>query len=111
MNAFQRVADVAVQMSTREGFGLVVSETLWKGTPMVAGSAGGIPLQLEHGVSGLIAGEAGEVAAAVVALLEDPDRAAALGLAGHAAVRERFLTPRLLRDELELLEALAATAR
>jgi trehalose synthase len=107
VNAFQRVADVAVQMSTREGFGLVVSETLWKGTPMVAGSAGGIPLQLEHGVSGLIADGAEQVATAVVAMLEDPDRSAAFGLAGHAAVRERFLTPRLLRDEIELLGALS----
>ena len=106
VNAFQRVADVAVQMSTREGFGLVVSETLWKATPMVAGSAGGIPLQLEDGVSGLIADGVDAVAAAVVALLEDPDRAAGFGVAGHARVRERFLAPRLLRDELALLSAL-----
>lgn len=108
VNAFQRVADVAVQMSTREGFGLVVSETLWKATPMVAGSAGGIPLQLEDGVSGLIADGVDDVAAAVLALLEEPDRAAALGLAGHERVRERFLAPRLLRDELRLLATLAA---
>jgi len=107
VNAFQRVADVAVQMSTREGFGLVVSETLWKGTPMVAGSAGGIPLQLEHGVSGLIADRPDDVAEAVVALLGDPDRAAGYGLAGKAGVRERFLVPRLVRDELELFGALA----
>lgn len=105
VNAFQRTADVAVQMSTREGFGLVVAETLWKGTPMVAGPAGGIPLQLEHGVSGLLASTPHDVAQAVVALLRDPERAAALGVAGAARVRERFLMPRLVADGLRLLRA------
>jgi trehalose synthase len=105
VNAFQRTADVAVQMSTREGFGLVVAETLWKGTPMVAGRAGGIPLQLEDGVSGVLANEPRDVAAAVSRLLRDPERSAALGAAGAQRVRERFLLPRLLADQLRLLQA------
>jgi trehalose synthase len=103
VNAFQRTADVAVQLSTREGFGLVVAETLWKGTPMVAGRAGGIPMQLEHGVSGLLADTPLQVADGVLALLRDPDRAAALGAAGAARVRDHFLTPRLVADQLRLL--------
>lgn len=107
VNCFQRVADVAVQKSIREGFGLVVAETLWKGTAMVAGRAGGIPLQLEDGVSGYLADSDEDFAKRVVELLEDPARAEELGVAGARAVRERFLMPRLLRDQLRVLAELA----
>jgi trehalose synthase len=109
VNAFQRTADVAVQMSTREGFGLVVAETLWKGTPMIAGHAGGIPLQLEDGVSGVLADSPGDVATAISELLQDPARAAELGVAGARRVHERFLLPRLLADQLRLLRTVTAT--
>jgi trehalose synthase len=107
VNALQRVADVAIQKSIREGFGLIVSETQWKGTALVAGRAGGIPLQLEDGVTGRIATSTEEFAAGVVELLEDPAAAQALGSAGHDRVRERFLLPRLLGDQLRLLRSLA----
>ncbi len=107
VNAFQRVADVVIQKSIREGFGLIVSETLWKGTAIVAGRAGGIPLQLEDGVSGRLADGTDEFAVAVRGLLEDPVRARGLGAAGARRVRERFLAPRLLLDQLELLGELA----
>lgn len=107
VNAFQRVADVVIQKSIREGFGLIVSETLWKGTAIVAGRAGGIPLQLEDGVSGCLAEGTEEFAEAVRGLLEDPVRARALGAAGARRVRDRFLIPRLLRDQLRLLHALS----
>ena len=104
VNAFQRVADVVIQKSIREGFGLIVSETLWKGTAIVAGRAGGIPLQLEDGVSGgRLAEKTDEFAAAVQGLLEDPVEARRLGAAGAQRVGERFLAPRLLLDQLELL--------
>ena len=106
VNALQRVADVAIQKSIREGFGLIVSETQWKGTALVAGRAGGIPLQLEDGVTGRIATSTEEFAARVVELLEDPAAAQALGSAGHDRVRERFLLPRLLGDQLRLLRSL-----
>ncbi len=106
VNAFQRVADVAIQKSTREGFGLVVSETLWKGTAMVAGRAGGIPQQLQDGVGGYLAESAEEFASRVTELLEDPLRAEEMGAAGAERVRERFLLPRLLRDHLSLLRGL-----
>jgi trehalose synthase len=107
VNALQRTADVAVQLSIREGFGLVVSETLWKGTPMVAGAAGGIPTQLEDGVSGYLASTPDTVAARVVELLEDPVEARRLGAAGHDRVQERFLLPRLLADQLRVLASLS----
>lgn len=103
VNALQRVTDVAVQKSIREGFGLVVSETLWKGTPMVAGRAGGIPSQLEDRVSGRLASGVEDFAGAVSELLEEPTAAGELGTAGRRRVREQFLITRLLHDQLELL--------
>jgi trehalose synthase len=106
VNAFQRVADVVIQKSIREGFGLIVSETLWKGTAIAAGRAGGIPLQLEDGVSGRLVEGTDEFVAAVGELLGDPVRAGRLGAAGAERVRERFLMPRLLLDQLKLLRAL-----
>ena len=108
VNSLQRMADVAIQKSIREGFGLIVSETLWKGTPMVAGRAGGIPIQLEDGVSGYLAESVDEFAERVTGLLEDADAARELGACGRAAVRERFLLPRLLGDQLRLLRELTS---
>jgi trehalose synthase len=103
VNALQRVADIAVQKSIREGFGLVVSETLWKGTAMIAGRAGGIPTQLEDGVSGRLATDVSEFAAAVCELLEHPTLAGGLGAAGRRRVHDEFLITRLLHDQLVLL--------
>ncbi|MCC7240803.1 MAG: glycosyltransferase [Acidobacteria bacterium] len=108
VNAFQRLSQVAIQKSIREGFGLVVSEALWKGTPVVAGNAGGIPLQMADGVGGVLVESSDECAKALVALLRDPDHARELGRQGRARVREHFLLPRLLLNELELMQELAA---
>ena len=102
VNAFQRHAQVVVQKSIREGFGLVVSEALWKGTPVVGGRAGGIPLQLQDGVGGYLVDGVEDCAAAIVHLLEDPNEAAALGARGRERVREHFLLPRLLLNDLSL---------
>ncbi len=65
VNAFQRLSNVVIQKSIREGFGLVVSEALWKGTPVVAGRAGGIPLQMADGVGGILVDSVEECAAAI----------------------------------------------
>jgi len=108
VNAFQGLSRVVVQKSIRESFGLVVSEALWKQTPVVAGRAGGIPLQMADGVGGLLVDGVEACAAALVELVSDPQRAAELGRAGHARVREQFLLPRLLLNELTLLAELAA---
>jgi trehalose synthase len=102
VNAFQRLADVVIQKSLREGFGLVVSEALWKGTPVVAGRAGGIPLQLEDGGSGYLVDSVDECATRVHELLLAPELRSAFGRRGQERVRERFLLPRLIADELRL---------
>ena len=106
VNAFQRLSDVVVQKSIREGFGLVVSESLWKGTPVVAGRAGGIPMQMPDGVGGLLVDSVEECAAAILRLLNDRQLSAHLGHSGHAHVRKHFLLPRLLMEELALLATL-----
>jgi trehalose synthase len=110
VNALQRCADVVIQKSIREGFGLVVSETLWKATPVVAGRAGGIPLQLQDGAGGYLVDSVDECARRVLELLGDAERAGELGRNGRALVRERFLLTRLLADELQLYASLLGTA-
>jgi trehalose synthase len=107
VNAFQRLSEVIVQKSIREGFGLVVSEALWKGTPVVAGRAGGIPLQMPPGVGGAMVDSVEECATAMLNLLQDTSAAEELGRSGREHVREHFLLPRLLMDELKLLSTLA----
>jgi trehalose synthase len=111
VNAFQRLSDVVVQKSIREGFGLVVSETLWKRTPVVAGRAGGIPLQLRDGAGGFLVDSVEECAARILELLDNPDEAEALGIRGHDRVRERFLLPRLLADDLRLYSVMLGQRR
>jgi trehalose synthase len=106
VNAFQRLSEVVVQKSIREGFGLVVSESLWKGTPVVAGRAGGIPMQMPGGTGGRLVTSTEECARALLELLADRELAHELGNSGREHVREHFLLPRLLRDELRLLASL-----
>ncbi len=106
VNAFQRLSDVTVQKSIREGFGLVVSESLWKGTPVVAGRAGGIPMQMPEGIGGLLVDSVQECAEAMLKLLNDRELAAELGRSGREHVRQHFLLPRLLMEELALLRSL-----
>jgi trehalose synthase len=106
VNAFQRHADVVIQKSLREGFGLVVSEATWKGTPVVAGRAGGIPLQLPDGVGGRLVDTTDQCAQAVLDLLANSQAARRLASAGAGLVRERFLLPRLIGDELRLITSL-----
>ncbi|MFP2962682.1 glycosyltransferase [Myxococcus sp. 1LA] len=108
VNALQAVSDVVVQKSLREGFGLVVSETLWKGTPVVGGRVGGIPMQLPEGTGGVLVDTVEECAEAMLHLLRRPDEARLLGERGHEHVRQHFLMPRLLVDHLRLLKHLAA---
>src|SRR5690606_10774462 len=95
VNAFQRLSDVVVQKSIREGFGLVVSEALWKGTPVVAGRAGGIPLQMSDGVGGILVESVAECADGIMRLLRDRELGRQLGESGRERVREHFLLPRL----------------
>ena len=109
VNALQRSAAVVMQLSRREGFGLTVSEALWKGTPVVATHVGGIPLQIDDETSGYLVepGDYEKAAERIVGVLRDPSCGEALGNAGREHVRERFLTPRLLLDWLHVLEEMA----
>jgi trehalose synthase len=102
VNAFQSHADVLIQKSTREGFGLTVTEAIWKGRPFIGGRVGGIPLQVEDGVSGFLVDDVETCAERSLEILKDPDLGRRLGRAGKEFVRKHFLTPRLLRDWLQL---------
>jgi trehalose synthase len=102
VNAFQSQADVAVQKSIREGFGLTVTEALWKGRPVVAGEVGGIPLQITDGVTGFLVSSPEGAARRSIEILRDPELAQRVARAGKEHAREHFLTPRLLRDWLTL---------
>jgi trehalose synthase len=102
VNAFQSQSDVVIQKSTREGFGLTVSEALWKGRPFIGGDVGGIPLQVQDGKTGFLVSSPDECADRSLRILREPDMGKQLGRQGKEHVRAHFLTPRLLRDWLRL---------
>ena len=104
VNAFQSLADVVIQKSTREGFGLTVSEALWKGRPFIGGDVGGIPLQVEDGETGYLVSTVEDCAKRSLEILQDPALGKALGRRGKEHVREHFLTPRYLRDYLKIFQ-------
>ena len=106
VNAFQTEADVVVQKSTREGFGLVVAEAMWKGAPVIGGNVGGIRIQVVDGETGYLVGSAEACAARLVELLRDPVLRRRMGDVGREWVRRRFLSLRELEDHLKLLAAL-----
>jgi len=109
VNALQRHAAVVVQKSLAEGFGLTVTEAMWKGRALVAAGVGGIRDQIEDGVSGLLVDPRDLTAFgnAVGSLLGDPSLAAVLGAAAHRRVRDRYLAPHYLGAYLELFADLA----
>jgi trehalose synthase len=102
VNAFQSQADVVIQKSTREGFGLTVSEALWKARPFIGGKVGGIPLQVQDGETGFLVASPDECADRSLRILREPDLGKRLGRSGKEHVRKHFLTPRLLRDWLRI---------
>jgi trehalose synthase len=102
VNAFQSQADVMVQKSTREGFGLTVSEALWKARPFIGGDVGGIPLQVQDGETGYLVSSPEECADRALRILREPELGKKLGRSGKEHVRQHFLTPRLLRDWLRI---------
>jgi trehalose synthase len=111
VNALQRHATVIVQKSLAEGFGLTVSEAMWKGRPVVASRIGGIESQIVDGESGVLLDDPRDLAAfgdAVSALLRDPPRAELIGRRAHDRVRDEFTSPRSLLDYLSVLRKLLA---
>ena len=107
VNAFQSQADVLVQKSTREGFGLTVSEALWKARPFIGGDVGGIPLQVQDGETGFLVSSPEQCAERSLEILREPGLGKFLGRRGKEHVRRNFLTPRLLRDWLRIFTDLS----
>jgi trehalose synthase len=107
VNALQRRADVVAQKSLAEGFGLTVSEAMWKGRPVVASNIGGIREQIEDGRTGFLVepGDLRTFGERVSALLDDSHGAERMGAAAQTRVRDLFLGPRHLGEYLELLES------
>jgi trehalose synthase len=108
VGAFQTVSDVVVQKSTREGFGLVVTEPMWKSKPVVGGNVGGIPLQVIDGETGFLVNSVEACGEKMLYLLEHPEESARMGAAAREHVRRNFLTTRHLADYLRLFAELAA---
>jgi trehalose synthase len=109
VNALQRRAQLVVQKSIREGFGLTVAEAMWKARPLVASRVGGIQDQIEDGRSGILVDDPRDLAAfggAVVRLLSDPAEAERLGAAAKVRVRRDYLAPRLMMRQAELVTRL-----
>lgn len=109
VNALQRRADVAVQKSLAEGFGLTVAEAMWKSCGMVASRVGGIQDQIEHEESGLLVDDPEDVASfgsAITRLLEDRDFASRLGTRARERVLDNFLAPLCLERHLSLATGL-----
>jgi len=105
INALQRKSSVIVQKSIKEGFGLVVTEALWKGTPVVASNVGGMPLQIIDGENGFLVdpSDSQGFAERIIEILQTPGLAGEMGTKGKDHVRENFLITRLLIDYLDLL--------
>ena len=105
VNALQRRAAVVLQKSVREGFGLTVTEAMWKGTAVIGGRCGGIKHQIEDGINGMLASSVDEAAAAIVKLLKDKELREKLGKAARETVQKRFLMSRELEQHLDLASA------
>jgi trehalose synthase len=106
INALQRGSDIIVQKSIREGFGLTVSEALWKEKPVVASAVGGIPLQITHKYSGILTYSIEGTAYYLKQLLNEPEYAKMLGRNGKEHVKNNFLITRHLREYLLLFLSL-----
>lgn len=103
VNALQRSAAVVVQKSLREGFGLTVTEAMWKGAAVVGSDVGGIRHQIEDGVNGFLVDGIEETAQRIVQLVQDPGLRSRLGEQAKESVKQRFLMTRLMEDWLDLI--------
>lgn len=105
VNVLQRVSNVIIQKSIREGFGLTVTEALWKGTPVVASNVGGIKLQIKDGINGFLLDprDTDGFTKRIIQILKDKELAIGIGKEGKESVRKNFLITRLLIQHLDLL--------
>jgi trehalose synthase len=109
VNALQRASTIVIQKSLREGFGLTVTEALWKRKPVVASAVGGIPTQVIHKHTGLLAHSVEGTAYQIRYLLSHPEIARKLGEQGHEHVKENFLITQNLKNYLVLMLSLSRT--
>jgi trehalose synthase len=109
VNALQRRAAVVVQKSIREGFGLTVTEAMWKGAAVIGGNTGGIRYQITDGVNGFLVSSIGETAERIVQLIKDKPLREQLGQQARETVRQRFLMTRLLEQYLDLFGSFEMT--
>ncbi len=103
INALQRVADIVTQKSLREGFGLTVTEALWKGKPVIGGNTGGIRLQVVNHHTGFLVNTPEGAALRIRYLLHNPEKLTAMGAKSREFVRQNFLLTRHLREHLSLI--------
>jgi trehalose synthase len=111
VNALQRRADVVLQKSIREGFGLTVTEAMWKGTPVIGGNVGGIKKQIKDGENGFLVSSPEQAAKRIVQLVRDEELRASMGEKGRESVRENFLMTSLLENYLDLLNGFESDFR
>jgi trehalose synthase len=111
VNALQRHAAVVIQKSLREGFGLTVTEAMWKGAAVIGGNVGGIRHQIEDGVSGYLVDSVDECASRMIELLESPALRRQLGERARERVRSNFLMSRLMEEWLDLIGSFEASFR
>jgi len=101
--AFQKVSDVVLQKSIREGFGLTVTEAAWAKNPVIAGNVGGIKLQIKNGYNGYLINSIDECANRIVELIQNRQKRLRIGKIAHESVRKDFLMPRMLRDIMKFM--------
>jgi trehalose synthase len=111
VNALQRRASVVLQKSLREGFGLTVAETMWKGTPVIGGNVGGIRSQIQDGVNGFLVSSVDEAAKRIVQLLRDAELRKELGLNARQTVKRHFLMTRYVEQYLDLFNSFETVFR
>lgn len=104
VNVLQRASSVVIQKSLKEGFGLTVSEAMWKGTPVVASNVGGISLQVKNDYNGYLVNSISDCASKVKHLLKHPKKAEQMGRRGHETVKKKFLITRHMLDYIHLLK-------
>ncbi|MFQ5865771.1 MAG: glycosyltransferase [bacterium] len=107
VGCFQTASDLIIQKSTREGFGLVVTEALWKRKPVIGGNTGGIPLQIIDGKTGFLVDTVQACAEKILYLLQRPEKVQEMGKTAREHVLDNFLITRHLKDYLELFTRLA----
>lgn len=111
VNALQRKAAVVLQKSLREGFGLTVSEAMWKGTPVIGGNVGGIKLQIEDGVNGFLVSSVEQAAGRISEVLRRPEIRVEMGAKARETVRQKFLLSRYLEQYLDLFNSFETVYR